>query len=75
MRQAKPATDQTAAREHLLDLLGRSACRYVKILGRAAKQQVTYASTNDVSFVACLLQLLHNFSGMRTEFCAGNAVF
>ena len=68
MRQAKTPADQTTAREHVLNLLGRGAGGHVEILGRLAQQKVADTAADDVGLVPCILQIFHHLGGVGTQF-------
>ena len=75
MRQAKPASNQATVTKSLFDFLGRGIGGYVKILGVMAKQQITHATTDEVSGISGFMQTIQYLEGSLTDVAPRNAMF
>ena len=75
VRQAEPAPDEEAVLEDLLDLAGRGVGADVKVLGRAAEEQVAHAAAHEVGGEALAHEPVHDLEGVGMDVLPGNGVF
>ena len=75
VRQAKPAADDPAVPEQLLDLIRVRVGADVEVLRPPLQQQVADAAADEVGGVVELLQPVENFERIRVDVPARNRVF
>jgi hypothetical protein len=64
---SRPAADQAAVAEQLLDLLGRGVGGHVEILGLEPGQQVAYGAAHQAGAVAGLVQPVQHAHGIGRD--------
>ena len=74
MRETKPAADDPAVAEELLDLIGMRVGADVEILRPALEQQIAHAAADEVRDVVELLQSVEHFQRIGIDVPARNRV-
>ena len=75
MGEPKPAADEPAVAEGLLDLARRGVRGDVEVLGLAAEQQVAHTAPHKVGEISMLFQLVEDPYGVVADPLAGDGMF
>ena len=74
VRQAETTAHQTTVAEQFTHLIRRRAGCHVKIFRFFTKQEVTYATADEIGFIARLVQSIEHLEGIITDIFAGNCM-